>query len=156
MQIQCVAPWVVMRAGMVRMGTRLLWREEWLLGDVKLVGDDAGQIVSETGWLKTCPRWVRRGVQPLWSTAWILRDDLATGTEGLSPSWAGAAEQGESKPPWVVVREVLLRAGIDLPSGERLASVVWPFARREDVIALDGRVARLERRLDAFEKRRAV
>src|SRR2546426_454221 len=121
MQIQCVAPWVVMRAGMVRMGTRLLWREEWLLGDVKLVGDDAGQIVSETGWLKTCPRWVRRGVQPLWSTAWILRDDLATGTEGLSPSWAGAAEQGESKPPWVVVREVLLRAGIGLPSGRRAA-----------------------------------
>jgi len=156
MQIRCVAPWVMMRAGMVRMGTRLLWRDGWLVGDVMLLPDETGRLVSETGWLPTCPRWVRLGAEPLWPTGWVLRDDQATAGERQTASWAEAAEPRERRRPWLVVREVLLRAGIDLPSGERWASVMWPFARREDVVALDGRVARLEQRLDAFEKRRAV
>jgi len=156
MQIRCVAPWVMMRAGMARVGTRLLWREGWLVGDVVLLPDGAGRLVSETGWLPICPRWVRRGVEPLWPTGWMLRDDEVAASEGQAASWAEAPAPREPRRPWVVVREVLLRAGIDLPSGERWASVMWPFARRQDVLALDGRVARLERRLDAFEKRRAV
>jgi len=142
MQIRCVAPWVMMRAGMVRMGTRLLWRDGWLVGDVMFLPDETGRLVSETGWLPTCPRWARLGAEPLWPTGWVLRDGQGTASERQAASWAEAAEPRGRRRPWLVVRD--------------WASVMWPFARRDDVVALDGRVARLEQRLDAFEKRRAV
>ena len=147
MQIRCVAPWAVIGAGMVRMGTRVLWRNVWLVGDVAFLLDDTGRVMSEAGWLSMCPRWVRRGVQPLWATAWILRDDLEAGSGACLPS-------EETSKPRVGGREV--RAGVEPPSTEGWTSVVWPLASREDVVELDGRIARLERRLNAFEKRQAV
>ena len=59
--------------------------------------------------------------------------------------------------PWVGVRAVLRRAGIDLPSPYRLVPVtVRVFARRNEVAEVELQVAALERRMDAFEKARVA
>ncbi|TMB06144.1 MAG: hypothetical protein E6J70_00965 [Deltaproteobacteria bacterium] len=170
MQLWSVAPWVVMRKGLIRAGVKMRCSKRWLVGDVALVPLDArARFVSLQVWVSLRPDWKRRGALARWPDRWTVRESPAAGTEELSPApsrtagrieLACSSKGGEasvsrvSSRPWVAA---LLRRGIELPSPYRLVPVkVRLFARRDEVAELKVQVAALERRMDAFEKARVA
>jgi len=105
MQLWSVAPWVVMRKGLVRAGVKIRCSKCWLAGDVALVPLDAralprvrpwparaaaemddGRFVSLQVWVSLRPDWKRRGVLARWPDRWMVRESPAAGTEELSPA----------------------------------------------------------------------
>ena len=105
MQLWSVAPWVVMRKGLVRAGVKMRCSKRWLAGDVALVLLDAralprvrpwparadaemddGRFVSLQVWVSLRPDWKRRGVLARWPDRWMVRESPAAGTEEVSPA----------------------------------------------------------------------
>ena len=105
MQLWSVAPWVVMRKGLVRAGVKVRCSKRWLVGDVALVPLDAralprvrpwparadaemddGRFVSLQVWVSLRPDWKRRGALARWPDRWMVRESPAAGTEELSPA----------------------------------------------------------------------
>jgi len=105
MQLWSVAPWVVMRKGLVRAGVKMRCSKRWLAGDVALVPLDAralprvrpwparaaaemddGRFVSLQVWVSLRPDWKRRGVLARWPDRWMVRESPAAGTEEVSPA----------------------------------------------------------------------